>query len=112
MNPGELTQRIEIIDPFATKLNELGEYEDTPVTVCKVWAKVVGKGGREFIEAQKITPESRYVVTIRYRDDIYEDMIIKWRDKTLQITNVFDFKSRNEFLEIQCYQKGVQGRGN
>ena len=70
MNPGELNQRVTIIDPYARRENILGELEAYEKEVCSCWAKIRGKGGREFIEAQKITPESRHVVTIRYRYDI------------------------------------------
>lgn len=108
MDPGRLSQRIKIIDPYATAINELGELTATPKLVAECWANVQDKGGRDFIESQKIMPESRYIVKIRYRDDISEDNEIEWRNKTLIITNVFDVASRLEYLEIQCYQKGAQ----
>lgn len=108
INPGRLDQRITIIDPFATVENEVGDLESGPITVAKVWAIVKGQGGREYVESKKIQPEIRYVVTIRYRQGIHEDMEVKWRDKTLKIVDVIDIDSRKEFLEIQCYQKGVQ----
>lgn len=108
MDPGRLNERITIIDPFATTLNEFQEKIKTPKELATVWASVQDHGGREFIESQKIMQQSQYIIKIRYRKDIYEDMEIKWRDKVLQVTNVFDIASRKEFLEIQCFQKGVQ----
>ena len=108
INPGKLDQRITIIDPFATVENEVGDLVSGSMTVAKVWAKVKDQGGREYVESQKIKPEARYVITIRYRRGIYEDMEVLWRDKVLKISNVFDIQTRKKFMEIQCYQKGVQ----
>ena len=85
MNPGELRNRITILNPNGEEENELGETVPSLVEIATVWAKVIPIRGKEYLEMQKLRPELNYRVTIRYRKDIHPAMIIRFEDKELEI---------------------------
>ena len=108
MNPGELRNRITILDPIGITENEVGEEIPTLVEIATVWAKVIPIRGKEYLEAQKIRPELQYRVTIRYRKDIHPAMIIRFEDKELEIESVIDIASRKTYMELNCVEKRVK----
>jgi SPP1 family predicted phage head-tail adaptor len=111
MNPGELRNRITILDPCGEEENELGEIVPSLVEVATVWAKVIPIRGKEYLEMQKLRPELNYRVTIRYRKDIHPAMIIRFEDKELEIESVIDIASRKTYLELNCVEKRVKTNG-
>lgn len=105
MNPGELRQRVTIMDPDSTKKNEAGEVIPGYKEVATVWAKVIPIRGREYLEAKKIKPELQYRVTIRYRNDIHPAMALIWGKKELKIEAAIDIAGRHAFLELACTEE-------
>lgn len=108
----DLSERVEVlyhdhkrdsagnIVSIATKTNSRG--------VC--WAKVlpisaaVGNG----YESGENTVG--YRVTVRYREDILPDDLIKWREKTLTITAPpYDAESRRKWTILDCRELIADG---
>ncbi|OHW61385.1 phage head-tail joining protein [Andreesenia angusta] len=105
MNPGELRQRVKIIDLYGYGFNEAGEKVQIPSTVGIVWAKVIPIRGREYTEAKKIRPELQYRVTVRYRKDIHPSMILEWEGRVLKIEAVIDIAGRHTYMELNCVEE-------
>lgn len=101
MNPGEFRQRISILGNIEVE-NKHGEIEIKEQEVYSIWAKVIPIRGREYQESKKNRPELAYRITTRYREDIFPDMKIKFKEKTLLIEAVINIASRGSFLEINC----------
>ncbi len=67
-----------------------------------VWAAVENLHGREYWEAAAVQMENTVKFTIRYRNDITNDMRIRFRNRYFEIISIDNIKHRNEFIEIKA----------
>ena len=70
------------------------------------FALVRPMSGRERIAAERTEAIAGYLVVIRARTDLTEDMRILWRGRTLNIRFIKDRQPQEMFLEIEC-SRGV-----
>lgn len=105
MQAGRLRERITFKSLTTT---EVTGWDDTPswVEAFKVWADVVATGGAERVRLQGVLSETQYVIKIRYRTDVTDEMQIVWGDKTLDILSVFPADGKKEYLIIQAKKHG------
>lgn len=105
-----LNHPIEIWNMAAVGEDETGAEIEAPVKVADDWALVVPDRGMESSDTNRTLAETRYKVTIRYRDDIDPSMTIVWEDKAMQITGIVDLQGRHMYQEIQAVDdyKGVR----
>jgi SPP1 family predicted phage head-tail adaptor len=106
MNPRWMDSRITILDPEFTTENELGEKVKTTREVATIWASVLALRGKDYIESQKTRSELSYKVTIRHRTDLHPAMIVRHKDKELEIQAVIEL-GRNAGIELMCVEKNV-----
>jgi len=110
MNIGTLDKRIVFFSNEKVK-NELGTIELKPVRKLKCWARIEPARGKEYYEAQKIKTDNPYKITIRYRKNLNDAMIIKYQEHTFEIQNIVNPYMANVLLEIYCNIKS-RGKGD
>lgn len=98
-NIGRLDQRISI-KQATNAADGLGGVTETWSQLAEVWARVEPIKGREE-ERQGANRENRlYMVTIRHRTDIVNDMVIDWGGDRYNIRNIKQPTGRKLYLEI------------
>ncbi|MCD3331237.1 phage head closure protein, partial [Clostridium botulinum] len=85
--------------------NEVNDIEHKLQDIKTVWASVNPIRGREYLENKKVQAELTYKVTIRYTKGIAPDMLIKFKDKILNIQDIINPYESNKFLELMCTEK-------
>lgn len=104
MEIGELNERICFLrrtdkqDEIGQDIQEFEEYKT-------VWAAVKPLRGREYWEAKKIQSEEIYKIKIRYLKQITPDMVVKYKNRILEIISISDVNGKKFELEIQCKEK-------
>jgi len=104
MDPGKLNRKINLIK-YVEVENEIGELEQKLNSYKKIWARIEPTKGKEYLENKKIQAEQMYKLTVRYREDITTDMLIKYKDKLLNINAIIDPYMAHERLELMCTEK-------
>ena len=105
MDIGRLDKKVTFCR-YSEEENELEQLQQQLKPVIKnIWATVVPKSGREYIEANKERPELTYIITVRYRKDITPDMLIQYKGRLLNIKSICNVREANEMLEISCTEK-------
>lgn len=90
---GSLTERVAITQDTKTPDTQGGR-SASESTLATVWARVRPLSGRELMQAQAVSSEVQYEVTIRYRADVTPQMRLTWTPyqgaaaRTLQILAV------------------------
>lgn len=110
LDVGRLNKRITFIS-FEKGRDSMGQDMRVPVDGATVWATVKPQRGSEPYEAGKIQPEQQYTVTIRYREDITTDMLIRYGRKTLEIISAVDVEEAHYMIEMQCEERGMSYDG-
>lgn len=100
MNAGDLDREFTLQRPSTA--DDSGTYED----IDTVWGGIRLAGGNEVIRF--LTPEAtgRFVVTLRYRDDLRADMRLleTATQRALQIDSYGDPDGRFEWLRVFCVE--------
>lgn len=84
VNPGELDQRVQVLERVRTK-NTSGGYDSKERVVCRVWVKIRVLSGGERNEFDQLKLVQRFKIIARTRSDIHADHWINWRGKVLSI---------------------------
>lgn len=87
MNAGDLRERVSILTSTATR-DEFNAEVLAWSPVATVWAKVVERGGREPMLADRPVMVVSYEVTIRSGVTVTHKDRLSWRSKTLAIDTV------------------------
>lgn len=87
MKAGDLRERVQIQRATITR-DAFGEERPSWATVATVWAKVVERGGREPVLADRPVMLVAYEVTIRAGVTVDHGAQVLWRTKTLQVETV------------------------
>jgi SPP1 family predicted phage head-tail adaptor len=73
--------------------------------IATVWAHVRPMSGRERERAGAVNAEARYLIVIRYRNDIDESDVVVWNGKRFNIRFAKE-RARVPFLELEA-ERGV-----
>lgn len=106
--PGELNQRIEIINRI-TEINENGYPESHDRVFANVWAQVTQSGDSTNKEANANAQAGALNFAIRYIPGVKPGMIVLFDGGRYEVVAVggFDFKKR--FLGMKTVRTGVMG---
>ena len=76
-----------------------------PAVYCTVWANMKALQsvrGAAILKADQILQKTNYLVTIRYRDDITEAMLLQFRGKNFSVDSIGDPDGRGVELTMIC----------
>ncbi len=102
MHIGELNQRVTLQVAVVSRDASYGQNLKTWNTLAEVWAAVNPTTGTRYTDADQEVVDVRYVVQIRYRDDVSPANRVLWRGKVLKIDNVINPDGRNLVLILNC----------
>ena len=103
MNPGRLNKRITLLQltDVETKYGTTSK-ELTPVIPHPIWARVEPFSGRDYKEEAKDKTEDLFKITIRYRPNLSNDMLIGYKNAVYTIQNIADPAEKHELLILTC----------
>lgn len=104
MNIGSLDKKVAFLSQEEVE-NEFKITELKPVEKLKCWARIEPARGKEYYEATKVRTESSYKITIRYRANLNESMLIKYGSRQFEIQDILDPYERHVMLECYCTEK-------
>lgn len=100
INAGELKNLITIEKPVETE-GDYGETIKTWEQHCQCWSNIQNLRGDEYWAAKASESEATGEIKIRYRDDITEDMRVKFNSRVFEIDAYYDpFEERKELQLI------------
>lgn len=100
----ELDQRVLFQRDVLTD-DGMGGKAKTMAPIAEVWAKVRPMSGGEREQADRLNSEGRYLIVIRYRDDIDETAVAVWKGRPFNIRFAKD-QPRSRFLALEA-ERGV-----
>lgn len=101
MNPSHLNKRISILE-MSTPQNSYGEFENVWNEISTMWANVRTLTGRALYQANQVHAEVSVKIIVRYRQDIRENMRIRYGNRILEIITVVNMNEGNRYLELSC----------
>ncbi|WP_196606500.1 phage head closure protein [Pectinatus frisingensis] len=101
INSGTLDRKIDFWQYQEFK-NEVHATEQKLVKVLSTWARIEPARGREYYEAQRTKDADVFKITMRYRENIDSNMIIKYKKQEYTIQTIADPYMRHESLELYC----------
>jgi len=96
---GKLDQRISIKQATNTP-DGIGGVTESWSELAEVWANVAPMAGREEDRQGAVRENRMYMITIRNRSDILNDMVIDWGGDRYNIRNIKQPPDRKMYLEI------------
>lgn len=82
------------------------------IPFLKVWARIEPLRGRAYYEQHKEKMEDLTKVTVRYRDNINNSMLVQYRNKLYRINTVIDPYKAHVKLELMCSEKRAGDEDN
>lgn len=73
----------------------------------KIWARIEPLRGRAYYEQYKEKTEDLSKITIRYRDNIDNSMVVQYKNRLYRINAVIDPYESHVKLELMCSIKKV-----
>ena len=101
MNPGTLRHRVQI-QSLAGTANELGERNDTWVTVASRWASLEPGTGSESETAGQLKASSSTTMTIRYYSGLTTRHRVKFGSRIFGITGIQVDSEVKRFQKLTC----------
>ena len=103
-----LNRRIRILKYVETG-DEYGLTHQTLQDVIghTIWARIEPARGKTYYEQTRDKVELITKITIRYRKNIDETMLVKYGEKTYKITSVVDPYEEHVKLELMCNLKEI-----
>lgn len=101
MKIGDLRHRITL-QKYTETTDEEGFSTQEWQDIATVWASVENLYGREYWQAAAIQAENTVKFIIRYRNDISNDMRIKFQGQHYEIISTDNIKYKNEYIEIKA----------
>lgn len=95
------------IQHLTTTKDEYGEPQESWSDVARVKASVTPESGREVIRGERVDAVQRYLVTIRYRDDVSPRDRLVWQGRTLEIHQAAPMPGAVRRLELVCSEVGA-----
>lgn len=111
MQPGRMHERITL-QRVTRAQDNIGGTTETWADLCTVWARVVPMAGREMLDGQRVSPQTRFKATIWWKGDANgspaytaADRVI-WRGREYGIESVAPV-GRNERMELRLIEGAV-----
>jgi SPP1 family predicted phage head-tail adaptor len=101
---GKLNKKVNIIGRVTKEINGF----DKTVTELKyknISASIRPSRGKEYYEAKQVSNAENVVITIRYRDNIFQSDIVEYGKHSCEIQSVVNPDMQNESLELYCIEK-------
>lgn len=76
-------------------------------SLAEVWGNVEAKSGKEGIEADRVSGNATYNITIRYRDDLTPSMRFRRDGEIYEILSVLDEDGHGRFLTCKCERRDL-----
>ena len=73
--------------------------------VAIVWAKVEPVSGREYYYSHQLKNAISHKITVRYRDDITEELRIIFEKRIMKIESLINLLEQERFIEIRCIEE-------
>lgn len=100
---GKLNKRITLQRTYEAE-DEIGNTKVGWQDYKTVWATVKPYKSSEVNFMGKLKPDVTHRFYVRYRDDIYPDMRIKYRGRVFEIVGVVDMEEQHRLMEIQAQE--------
>lgn len=100
---GKLNKRITLLNTVETT-DEIGNTEIGWKDYRTIWATVKPYKASESNFMGKLKPDVTHRFYVRYRNDIYPDMRIKYGNRTFEISGIIDMDEQHRLLEIQAQE--------
>lgn len=104
MRAGQLRERVEIQRRVDTP-DGGGGVVSTWVPDAVVWARVQPEKATEILKADRVQNPQRFIVQMRYRDDVTPDRRLKWLGRVLEILSVGNEDERRSGLVLIAEQR-------
>lgn len=75
--------------------------------VAEIWGALEGMSGGEAIMADRISGNTKYQITIRWRSDVSPAMRFLFGGRIFQILTVLDADGRRRFLRCACEERDL-----
>lgn len=101
---GTLNKKVNIVGRVTKEINGFDKVR-TEIKYKNISASIKPSRGREYYEAKQISNAENIVITIRYRDNIYQSDIVEYGKHSYEIQSVVNPDMMNESLELYCVEK-------
>ena len=105
---GMLNKKVNIVGRVTKEVNGFDKIV-TEIKYKNISASIKPSRGREYYEAKQVSNAENVVITIRYRDNIYQSDIVEYKNHTYEIQSVVSPDMANESLELYCVEK-IRGK--
>jgi len=73
--------------------------------VVTVWAKVDPVSGREYYYSHQLKNALSHKITIRYRDDITEELRAVFEERIMKIESLINLEEKERFMVLRCIEE-------
>nr|DAI46237.1 MAG TPA: Putative head tail adaptor [Caudoviricetes sp.] len=105
---GTLNKKINIVGRVTKEVNGFDKTVNE-IKYKNISASIKPSRGREYYEAKQVSNAENVLITIRYRDNIYQSDIVEYGKHTYEIQSVVNPEMQNESLELYCVEK-IRGK--
>jgi SPP1 family predicted phage head-tail adaptor len=99
---GRLRERITIQSATTTQAASGQPIRTWSAIATSVPAEVLAVNGGETVRGRQVSANAKYVVTVRYRSDVTEQMRLVWNGQALNIVWLGDPYGDRRELRIEC----------
>ena len=105
---GQLNKKVNIIGRVTKEINGFDKTVNE-IKYKNISANIKPSRGREYYEAKQVSNAENILITIRYRDNIYQSDVVEYKNHTYEIQSVVNPDMQNESLELYCVEK-IRGK--
>lgn len=105
---GSLNKKINIVGRVTKEVNGFDKTVNE-IKYKNISASIKPSRGKEYYEAKQVSNAENIVITIRYRDNIYQSDIVEYKNHSYEIQSVVNPEMQNESLELYCIEK-IRGK--
>jgi len=103
---GTLDKRVTILK-YEDVENEYNFTQKKLIPFLRIWARIEPLRGKDYYEQYKDKTENFIKITVRYRENIDNSMLIKYKNKLYEINTIIDPYEAHVKLELMCSTKKV-----
>lgn len=104
LNSGRLRRRVTFLQ-YANTVDEFGRTVQTLEKYATVWAEIKPMRGFEYLEYYREKNKVQTKITCRYRNDLNENMVVRFNGKLHEITAIIDVEDLHTALEIMVQER-------
>lgn len=105
---GTLNKKVNIVGRVTKEINGFDKTVNE-IKYKNMSASIKPSHGREYYEAKQVSNAENVVITIRYRNNIYQSDIVEYKNHSYEIQSVVNPEMMNESLELYCIEK-IRGK--